>query len=170
MTFTTAPIAGEVPDADKWQAILVSDLRPLFARKTADESVTSSAVMQDDNELTVTVEANAVYWFQLLERIDATAASDYKSQLTLPSGATSVSAIDAITIAGTAYNQFDLITTSFQTTEGAGAGTVRIAIRNGIIITSSTAGAVTLQWAQNTSGGTATILKAGSYLIALKVA
>jgi hypothetical protein len=40
----------------------------------------------------------------------------------------------------------------------------------GSVVTSSTAGSVTLTWAQNTSSGTATIVHAQSFLMAQRYA
>ena len=45
-----------------------------------------------------------------------------------------------------------------------GAGTLRAQVMKGSVFVGSTAGTLQLQWAQNTSSGTATIVHAQSYI------
>ena len=51
--------------------------------KKADETVTSSTVMQDDDELTVALSANKSYGFLLVLKIISPAAADFKYNLTV---------------------------------------------------------------------------------------
>ena len=52
---------------------------------------------------------------------------------------------------------------------GAGATLMHLLI-DGVVINSTNAGNVTLQWAQNATSGTATVVKANSFLIAQRFA
>jgi hypothetical protein len=169
MALTTIPAAGAKLRASVLQS-LITEVRPIAVRKSADESLTSNTTLQNDDELTVAVEANATFDFKLLIRYDATAASDLKTQLVLPSGGTAFYVAHGIAAGDSTWRLFDSTEASVHSFEGAGAGTVRNVTFLGHIVTSSTAGSATLQWAQATSGGTATIVKAGSFFVIRRTA
>ncbi|MBL0311054.1 MAG: collagen-like protein, partial [Bacteroidetes bacterium] len=59
-----------------------------FARKTADESVTSSTSLQDDNHLQFAIGANETWDVSFVLRFTASSGGDIKFALVLPSGAT----------------------------------------------------------------------------------
>lgn len=162
MALTTIPAAGAKLRGSVLNS-LITEVRQVSAIKTADESVTSSAVLQNDDVLTVALEASARYKFGLFLRYDAVAASDIRTQMSLPASATAFYTADGVPVAGTAFSLFDAIESTLFIFEGAGAGSIRNVTFIGHILT-STAGSATLQWAQGTSGGTATIVKAGSML------
>jgi hypothetical protein len=156
--------------------IRASDLAPLFARKTATESVTSSNTLQDDDELFVDVEADSVYVVEGVLQYDAGTGGDLKFSFTAPSGATldwaatvAPTAATTATAPGTMnFNGSDLSTT--YGAGGIGAGSRLSATFTGLLITDATAGTLQLQWAQFASNGTATRVFAGSFLHLRKVA
>lgn len=164
MALTTLPAAGQKIRAATVSA-LITEVRPIGVRKSGDQSVTSSTVLVNDSELTAAVVASALYKFTLVSRYDATTASDFKTGFSVPSGTTMNYVAHGIAAGGTVYNLFDQDQTSTPTFEGAGAGTIRNATYVGTIVTSSTAGSVNFQFAQGTSGGTASISKAGSLFV-----
>jgi hypothetical protein len=147
----------------------------LIVRKSADESVTSSTTLQDDNHLILPVVANEIYRVEFLVIFSgANSTGDIKIAFTFPSGGRiDVSALAANT-SGT-FSTESYISSSTSPTAGNafnGRGTsVRVAMPIvGIFTTGGTGGNLTLQWAQNTSSGTATTVYANSTLYAVKLA
>jgi hypothetical protein len=148
-----------------------------FIAKASDESVTSSTTLQDDNELTFAIGANETWFVQCWLLIDADLAGDLTCALTAPAGATgwwgghrfASGASDAVNEAANWSIQTNLTTASSRDIGGAGAGTVVATPCQGYVVNSSTAGSVTLSWAQRASSATATTLKAGSCMIAYKI-
>lgn len=151
--------------APEWVAIQKA------VRKAADESVTSSTTLQDDNELTFTIAANEIWTYQIWLKIAVGAlAADGKYAITVPAGATKVDGILTLDVAATGgvgnLNAF-----------GGGGGAFAVdntfetnLLINGTVSNGATPGSVTLQWAQNASSATATTVKAGSFLVAHRVA
>lgn len=149
MTFT----AGQILTADELNAAL--PIAP--AVKTADETVTSSTTLQNDDHLFVSVAANTTYLLELDFVFSANASGDLKTTFTVPSGTTG--SLNMTSDAGTSTG---VSMTSTAVWDGTGADEqARIF---GRVVTSSTAGTVRLQWAQNASFGTGTIIRNGSFL------
>lgn len=157
------------------EKVRASDVTDPFARKTATETVTSSTTLQDDDELFVSVEANSVYMVEALLCYDGATAGDFKFAFTLPSGATLNYGHmgTATTIAAATGNTVDnrqIIETDTLAAGAAGAGTILALPIWGILIISSTAGTMRLQWAQFASSATPTRMFAPSFLHLRKVA
>lgn len=145
----------------------------LIVRKTADESVTSSTALQDDDALLMNVAANEVWQFQLLIRYEADAAGDISVSFGLPASGRIISQFAAKTGGGTLQtNDWDITTTdgSSVTAEGSGAGVGKLLNINGFWINGGTAGNYRFRWAQGTSSATATVVKTHSLLYAVKLA
>lgn len=155
--------------------------RPLFVRKTADQSVTSSTTLIDDTELYGTVAPNCTYRFELHMFYVGNETGDINTRWTFPTGAT----LDQMTICGwpidTGFNTggthadtefYALLAQTSPSTARpfAGSTTVVTALIVGTLVVGGTAGTLQLQWAQNVSNGTATTVKAGSCLELRRVA
>ena len=148
--------------------ILAADVQavaPLAIIKGADQSVTSSVAMQNDDALLVNVEANASYL--LLCYLDyeggTRGASDLKWQWAVPSGASL--RYQRLCVDPSSNPQFTTMSTATVGTAGSnGAGVLQGVTMNGTLTTSATPGTLQLQWAQNTSSATATIVHAQSSL------
>lgn len=112
--------------------------------KTADESVSSSTTLQDDNHLTTFVAANATYRVKAVLIYDGEAFGGLKTNWVAPASAT---------FTGGTY------ATSGQPT-----------IVEGTLVTSGTSGIFKLQWAQVTSNATATTVKSGSFMVLQRIA
>lgn len=151
----------------------VANFGTITKRKTADETVTSSAVLQDDDHLTFAIAANEewVVSYQI-DSGDNMSATGIKAAITAPAGA-------ALSIDMT----LNAVSTSAQpfggraTVSGTAALNAAIATGNGNllsiaawILNGATPGNVTLQWAQGTSNGNALIFRKGSYMQATRVA
>jgi hypothetical protein len=143
----------------------------VVTRKTADESVTSSATLQDDDELTFAIAASEVWQFEAELLVTGTFANHgWAYQVNAPAGAggrigqtfligSNVNGTNAGPSAGQSIAAASFV--------AAGGGVVRIA---GTVVNSTTAGNVTIQWAQGTSSGSALSVLAGSYLKRMRVA
>lgn len=152
-------------------AALLNSAIGLEVIKGSDESVTSSTTLQNDNELFVSVDANATYIFACYLNYEGgtTGSGDLKFLWALPSGATmrySVPHVNAssVTIIDTTYTE--LITVICRTNT---AGTLLGVTMEGVLVTSSAAGTMQLTWAENTSDSTPTIIHAGSSLALWRV-
>ena len=148
--------------------ILAADVRgvaPLAAIKGSDQSVTSSTTLVNDTALLLPVVANAAYLFEcFLDYEGGTGgSSDLKWGWLVPSGATLRYQGLYEGTSGTSY--FDSNTESaIPAAQSAGAAVLKGVGMHGTFLTGSTAGTLQLQWAQNTSSATATIVHAQSFL------
>jgi hypothetical protein len=132
--------------------------------KLADETVNNSSVLQDDDELFLTVEANKSYWGSLLLRYNTGATPDIKLHFTYPI---------SCSIRFTGYTDKDTTVVCITETgnlslKGSSTGefvyTIPLYIANG-----ANAGTITLQWAQDVANATDTKVLAGSVLMLQKV-
>lgn len=136
-------------------------LRGSTVRKSADEAVVTNTTLQNDDELLAALAANKDYAFQLDLHVTSDLSPDFKVAITVPTGATLLwHALGMTTSAPEPSGP--------QTVSGTGllinynaAGFVRIV---GSVRVAATAGNLRLQWAQNTSSGSPTTVKAGSIL------
>jgi hypothetical protein len=171
-------VAGEVETAAIFNAHLRANLNAIngFVRKTADESVTSSAVLQNDDHLLYTISAAGTYVLDLflLATSVANAAGDINVAFTFPTG-TFYLLTDGLqdTLAsgntGTVIKAGGAITsgTAFA---GFGLSTNTTAIKlNGLFIATAT-GTAQFQWAQQTSNANASKVLTGSYMTVRQVA
>lgn len=140
----------------------------ITAIKTANESVTSSTTLQDDNHLTASVEATSVYELECVVFYEADTGGDIKLQFSAPAGASLSAAISRLTTgAATIDNDAISIMTLGTAIPGGGLGAGQGAVLQikGVVTIAGTAGTFKLQWAQNASSGTATTVYADSYFV-----
>jgi hypothetical protein len=157
--------AGTTPTIAVLQAML-----PQNGLKSSGTPRTSTTTMTADPDLSVPVAANAKYDVEmtLVYNGAATGSGDLKFQLAGPSGATFAGMFTGIANPlATAVNSVTLSTT--QVSYGNGTGNPLPCKVSGTLFTSATPGSLTLNWAQNTSSGTATTLMTGSKLSARRV-
>jgi hypothetical protein len=141
----------------------------LIARKPSDESV-ANATLQDDDHLILPLAANAAWEFRLQLAVVSTAAADFKIAFNAPTGATLYCSFVWANTTGTATH-FDLSSTTFPTGSASlyvPATTIGLQVP-GTIVNGSTAGNLTLQWAQVATSGT-TFVKANSALWGVQLA
>ena len=134
--------------------------------KSVDESITSSTTLQDDNELLIALLANKRYFFILSIYVVSNTTPKFKFAITVPSGTTNArinNVLDGgVTARGTAAID---ATTSI----GLSGTSQKGIICQGYVLTDSTAGNLTLQFAQTVSDAEATTVKAGSTLLIWEV-
>jgi hypothetical protein len=135
-----------------------------FAEKVADESVTSSTTLQDDNDFTFTVGANQTYEIDGIIKVSCSSTGLLKAQFIAPSGSTEFinvfvnrSAADDVTFMYSPTTEYNLATTTI-------SSTTDVIMIHGTVKTTSTAGTFKLQWAQKTSHATATTFYSQSFL------
>ena len=138
--------------------------KPILLRKTADEVVNNSDVLQDDNHLRVQLDTG-VYVVDGVLIYDASTAADLKlkwdggssfdwSTLGLPVGATAA----AGSVDTQARSLADTVVAG-----GVGVGTkVTCRVYGLLVVTAWTT--FKLQWSQNTAGATDATMRAGSFL------
>jgi hypothetical protein len=166
-----APVfnTNDVPDANQVNSWFVN---VLFARKTADETITSNATLQDDNDLFVTVEANAIYHTLVLVKEVSQATDDFKTGFTGPSGYSFSGEARAPRgdAAGNAeVGGWDIGAGAHGIAFGGAAGFNLPVHLEGILITAGTAGTFRLQWAQSSASASGTTVRAGSFMILRRV-
>jgi len=166
------------PDTRAGQRMVVDVLRSMVydeVAKATTETVTNSNAYQDDDELFLPAEANATYRFDLLLLHSSGTTGRFKMQFTAPTGATVSWGVIGVEISITSStNVANVIMPSRLVSDilGLGGGnlTGTTALISGVLTTSSTAGNLTLQWAQNTSDAAATQVRAGSALRMKRIA
>jgi hypothetical protein len=160
---TDEPFISEYSDGSAWQ--IWSPHR--FVRKTADESVTSSTTIQDDDHLLFAIRASEVWQFELSLQVTGAAAGDFRFQVVGPTSYTVRYGYHALATAAASV-EGDLRSqvsneSGGDLTVGMVAATYLVTVQ-GIMVNSTNAGNLKLQWAQGTSSGTATTVKVDSYL------
>lgn len=148
-------------------------------RKTADESVTSSTVLQDDDHLTFAIAANEEWVADFdLDVGGNLALHGIKVAITVPSGAT-LNVAASIVGPGPSGTGAANATNGRTTTSGAaidlgliffGSSATGLMRLSAWALNGATPGNVTLQFAQSTSNGTAVKLFKGSHMQATRVA
>lgn len=153
-------------------ASMLRGVAPLAVVKGADESVTSSTTLQNDDALFLSVAANATYLFECYLNYEGgtLGSSDLKLVWSAPSGATMRFTFAHVDTSGNNVCSVTSAAGSTLTTGTNGAASLRGATMKGTLAVGATAGTLQLTWAQNTSSGTATIIHALSHLALWQVA
>jgi len=158
-----------------WNAEHVDNLNTavmhLHARKTADESIASSTTLQDDDTLQLAVGANEIWAVRYVLKMTIPITPQAKMAFTFPaSGDISVSGTE-FNAAGTMVKiTFQGTTTPTATQDFLGSTANRTIMLEGTFVNAGTPGTLILQWAQNVSNASATIMKTNSSLWVVKLA
>lgn len=143
--------------------------------KSTTETVTSSTTFQNDDELFLPGVANAQYHFTLLLLHSSGTTGKFKCQFTAPAGATVSWGIHNAQNAQTSSTSVEITSMPSRVlgdSQAFGGGNLAgtTAFIEGVFTTSSTAGNLTLQWAQSVSDAAASQVRAGSVLKMKRVA
>lgn len=162
----------DISVGDLVTADLLDSMLPQFVRKANDESVTSNATVQDDDELFLSVVANASYFVDAwLRHTAASNTPDIRLNYSYPAGASFArsdwGAPDTTTASADSIN--NTVSTTTDNTRGSGAVERAIYMR-GELIVGATAGTFRVRFAQVTSDAGAVTMKAGSRLILTRYA
>lgn len=146
-------------------ASIIQSVAPLAAIKGADESVTSSTVLQNDNELFVPLAANAAYLFRCYLDYEAENANNaFQWAWSGPAGY-SLRYTASYLAGGTLLGARTITGSTTKTSDGLGAGALMAAdMTDGTIVTGATAGNLQLQWSQAISNAVPAIVHAQSLL------
>lgn len=144
---------------------LLQKLAPFTVIKPADQSVTSSVTLVNDSALALPLAANGSWLFACFLKYEGgtAGAADLKWAFTGPSGFGMNYELIGNAAGGASALGF-LRGIPGSTAGTSGAGNAWGMFMFGTVTTGSTAGTLQLQWAQNTSNATATIVHAGSAL------
>jgi hypothetical protein len=146
-------------------------ISPLSAIRAGTQSVTSSTTLVNDDTLSLSLDADATYVVLMALNYSgaATGSGDMKFAFSPPSGATMNGTIHRNTTSALAsVNNYSSFTGA--TACGTNGSGTPVGVDALMIITTSSAGTLQLQWAQNTSSGTATVMGVGSSLVAWRIA
>lgn len=138
--------------------------RSIAIYKQSDETVSTSTTPQDDAEFSFAIGANEVWEGVWFPTVISPATAGLKVVATLPSGA---SGRKRIAWGNTGNADSDITTATGATFQWLIQTYGRITFR---VVNSSAAGTVQFQWSQNVSDGGSTIMRAGSFLIATRMA
>jgi hypothetical protein len=141
-------------------------LTPDVIVKPSDQSVTSSIVLVNDIDLVLALGASTRYLLTafLVYEGGTQGSSDMKFSFTTPAGATLRYMAYCQTTAGAFAGAAVRAATSVISCGSTGAGNSLGVMISGTIAVSTTAGNLQLQWAQNSSSATATIMHQNSWL------
>lgn len=146
----------------------------LRARKTADTNVTSNTTPTDDPHLVIALAANTVYEIQgLLLPSSTSTTGDFKLAINGPAGCAGywTTSAPGTTATGDPDNARFIATQITGGTRSYGiavSGTFGLQVSG--MVETTTAGSLTVQWAQATSDATALILRQYSWIRLTKVA
>ncbi len=170
MAWTSYPVAGSKARASEIQS-LISEIRPNAARKTANETVNGSNTPQNDDDLFALVAASTFYDFRARLVFTSGTTPDFRYTLSVPSGATW--SLNAMVFARSLAAPSVMVDTRTATSGNLGADGLGTTLSSqgqiielfGWVQTSVTAGTVQLQWSQNTTNASDTILYSpGSFI------
>jgi len=134
-----------------------------FARivKKADETVSNSNTLQDDNELLFAANASKTYHVFIIFFNNSSATADFRYSLSIPTGAT------ALRGSSTWHHTADQGTADWTGTQNLAMATGnKMTYLSGRVIIGTTSGNVVFQWAQQTAEVFDTKVLEGSLLVA----
>jgi hypothetical protein len=154
--------------ARAWGRVKASDIRaamPVQAIKSADESVTSSTTLQNDDELALALLAGVEYRISgLVILTGAAAAGGAAIAFTWPAGVTVEWSGSGLAIAGGANVNAIRNTSGTSSPFGTSGATPVPAFIEGTVFPAPANFTLQTQWAQSASNATATVVKLGSRL------
>lgn len=143
-------------------------LAGIRVRKTLDENVISSTVLQNDDALLAAVAANSSYWVQLYLIYTSPAAAFLKIGWTAPASATFDWTANGLgsTVSAASAGVIERASLAIAGSQviGCDGATAVVALVQGWLITAGTSGNLQFQWAQGTSTASNSTVKAGSTL------
>lgn len=162
--------AGEIA-----QIITAINDGSVYVAKAADETINNSATLQNDDELFVTVAANATYEINTYVGYRSNTTADFKVGFTFPTGATLYFTTwnAQLNSSGTLVTSTQLEAAASGSAFGVGGiavGTTATFAGGGLLTTGANAGTFQVQWAQLTADASNTVVRAGSYLSLRRVA
>jgi hypothetical protein len=138
--------------------------------KDAAETINNVDVLQDDDELVVSVAAGAVYSVEIRLLYSAAAAADLQVSVTGPAGATLPLIVEALPAGASAVTDAHIVQigalgdAAVLTIGAVAAGTQVVAQAHGLLTTAAAAGSLQVRWAQATANVSDAVVDAGSWI------
>ena len=184
ITITELGTRGAISIASSAGGSTVGDCLDIqFIRKAADETVNNSTTFQNDDDFTLPIGASEVWEIEYVLNITTNFNSDFKWAFTYPASCAiySYSFGPATTLTSTASEgdlRTQVITTpgsgviagAFGGADNGGDNTFISAMIKLLVVNSTNAGNIVLQWAQLTAGSANCIVRTGSYMVAKRFA
>jgi hypothetical protein len=147
------------------------DPNTTWISKSANETVTNSTSIQNDNDFAFTVASGAFYTLEGYLVVDGAVGGDLKMDFTLPAGATMHWTNFGNNTGGvTQYNIATQAASVARAVSGNG-GTASASLQpKGYVNIGGTAGTLQFRWAQNTLSGTASTIYASSWMKLTRIA
>lgn len=145
------PVGGTVPD------------NPMIVVKGIPEIVNNSNVVQDDDQLSVTLNPNTVYGMETRFVVATTSTPDFKYNYDVPSGSIAKNNRDTWA-QGSTFGTRDM-TEQVGATGGSGNQGVQV---HGYLVTGSVQEPISVNWAQDTATAEDTTLLGGTYMMILE--
>lgn len=146
-----------------WRGTGYYGANPLFARKTSNQAITSSASLTNDTALLIpNLVANAVYRVELSVQYFSAASGTtpgLQVDFTLPAAA------DVGFMSYELTGQLGRALTNGAVTGITATTSISFLKMDGLLVMSATAGPLQFRWAQNVSSGSHTTVASGSYLL-----
>src|SRR5215471_9611652 len=146
---------------------------PIVALKTVDTTRNTTTTMTNDPDLFVPVAAASIYEIRgCLYYTGAASSADLKFTFTIPTGASGYYFPCRQNLSGNFTGSFGDQWTSTETANTTGTTVptnLMVVFIQGFLTVAGTAGNLQLQWAQNTSSGTNTNMRANSFLCAQRI-
>lgn len=162
------PVAGQTLTGSFLNNAILN-VTPLIQIKPGDTSRTSTATRTADPDLVIALAANLSYVVDSHLMYDAGSVGLFQAYWTVPAGATLVGSPWGLDLAVTSTSVGAIRVLATGASMGAGgSGTIVTARPVAQVIMGATPGNLSLTWAQGVSNGTATILKAGSWIRAIQ--
>ncbi|MEV4059733.1 hypothetical protein [Nonomuraea dietziae] len=140
----------------------------LHVIKPADETVTNSAVLQNDDHLLLAVAANTDYWMECCVLYNAPTANDMQLAWSGPAGATLEWSNNGLALGATsAVDRISRTALGIGSTATiGGSGGDAVCAMKGLLRVAATAGTLQMRFAQNTAAAaTSVVIKTGSMLM-----
>jgi hypothetical protein len=155
-------------------AALLTSILTLHAHKDSSTTIISDSSLNDDPDLFVTVEANAIYVLEFFFIVLGGTTGDFKMQFDGPTGTTGTWGAYALdTTAAAVAGATNVIRTPIGSPRSYGtvsSASGQVLIGRGLVRTDATAGTFKLSWSQDTSTATDTTLVDNSYIELRRVA
>jgi hypothetical protein len=171
VALTTIPAAGAKLRGSVLSA-LVTEVRTLHIYKNADETLSNSAALQNDDAITLTPATSATYIWEAFVSYGAGTTADIQFAWTFPAGASCDWTSIGLDTTSALNNVLAIGYTSGtgKSYGGAGVASFRAVHFFGRLVMGSTGGAFAMQWAQNVATVENTVVKAQSWLSMRRVA
>jgi hypothetical protein len=144
-----------------------------YTEKAASTTRTSTTTVTADPDLQIHLDANKTYWMEMVAPFTSPTAAGFKFSFFVPAGTVFTGYALAVVNAAVSVYIFSsggtAITINVPLANTAGGGVDDLVAVRGTLDTAGSAASIGYQWAQNTSNGGNTIVRAGSAMYIKRV-